>query len=148
MRNMKNLPDKESRFEIRLAGSGGQGIILIGRLFAAAAVKSSRYVTFFPAYGAEVRGGTSNCHVVLSSDEIASPLSEERAFALSRPYPQERRATLGKVAERAGRWAGTLERELRQLTRSGDALYLHLLARNGRRAGDQHREGLSGTEPS
>jgi len=60
-----------------IAGSGGQGIILIGRLLAAAAVKTIRHVTFFPAYGAEVRGGTSNCHVVLSSKEIASPLSEE-----------------------------------------------------------------------
>jgi len=59
------------------AGSGGQGIVLIGRLFASAAVKSIPHVTFFPAYGAEVRGGTSNCHVVLSSKEIASPVSED-----------------------------------------------------------------------
>ena len=60
-----------------IAGSGGQGIVLIGRLLASVAVKSSTHVTFFPAYGAEVRGGTSNCHVVLSSEEIASPVSEE-----------------------------------------------------------------------
>lgn len=60
-----------------IAGSGGQGIILIGRLLAAASIKNSPHVTFFPAYGAEVRGGTSNCHVVLSSNEIASPLPEE-----------------------------------------------------------------------
>jgi 2-oxoglutarate ferredoxin oxidoreductase subunit gamma len=60
-----------------VAGSGGQGIILIGRIFASVAVRNTPYVTFFPAYGAEVRGGTSNCHVVLSTEEIASPLSEE-----------------------------------------------------------------------
>ena len=59
-----------------IAGSGGQGIVLIGRLFASTAVRNIPCVTFFPAYGAEVRGGTSDCHVVLSSDEIASPLSE------------------------------------------------------------------------
>ena len=46
-------------------------------MLAAVAVKSVPNVTFFPAYGAEVRGGTSNCHVVLSSREIASPVSEE-----------------------------------------------------------------------
>ena len=46
-----------------IAGSGGQGIVLAGRLLATVAVRQFRYVTFFPAYGAEVRGGTSNCHV-------------------------------------------------------------------------------------
>jgi len=60
-----------------IAGSGGQGIVLIGRLLASAAVKTVPHVTFFPAYGAEVRGGTSKCHVVLSSKEIASPVSED-----------------------------------------------------------------------
>jgi len=60
-----------------IAGSGGQGIVLIGRLLASVAVKNIPCVTFFPTYGAEVRGGTSNCHVVLSSEEIASPLPEE-----------------------------------------------------------------------
>lgn len=59
-----------------IAGSGGQGMILIGRILASAAVRSVPYVTFFPSYGAEVRGGTSNCQVILSSKEIASPLAE------------------------------------------------------------------------
>jgi len=62
--------------KILMAGSGGQGIILIGKLFASAAMRTIPYVTFFPAYGAEVRGGTSSCEVVLSSEEIASPVSE------------------------------------------------------------------------
>jgi len=60
-----------------VAGAGGQGAILIGRLLATVAVDTMPHVTFFPAYGAEVRGGTSNCHVILSSEEIASPVSEE-----------------------------------------------------------------------
>ena len=61
---------------ILIAGSGGQGIILAGKLLAAVAIDTSPHVTFFPAYGAEVRGGTSNCQVILSADEIASPVPE------------------------------------------------------------------------
>lgn len=59
-----------------IAGSGGQGIVMAGRLLASVALDSAAHVTFFPAYGAEVRGGTCNCQVVLSSNEIASPVSE------------------------------------------------------------------------
>lgn len=62
---------------ILIAGSGGQGIILLGRLLARLAVDTVPHVTFFPSYGAEVRGGTSNCQIMLSSQEIASPLAEE-----------------------------------------------------------------------
>jgi len=58
-----------------VAGSGGQGIVLAGKLLATVAVNEIPHVTFFPAYGAEVRGGTSNCEVILSSSEIASPVS-------------------------------------------------------------------------
>jgi 2-oxoglutarate ferredoxin oxidoreductase subunit gamma len=61
---------------VLIAGSGGQGIILAGKLLAAASVEDVPHVTFFPAYGAEVRGGTSNCQVIFSSREIASPVSE------------------------------------------------------------------------
>lgn len=59
-----------------IAGSGGQGIILAGRLLATSAMSTVPHVTFFPSYGAEVRGGTSSCQVILSDREIASPLSE------------------------------------------------------------------------
>lgn len=57
-----------------IAGFGGQGIILAGKLLAQAALVSGKEVTFFPSYGAEVRGGTSNCTVVISNEEIASPV--------------------------------------------------------------------------
>jgi 2-oxoglutarate ferredoxin oxidoreductase subunit gamma len=60
-----------------IAGAGGQGIILIGRVLAAASVDGTPHVTFFPDYGAEVRGGSSKCQVTLSSEEIASPVSNE-----------------------------------------------------------------------
>ncbi len=60
-----------------VAGAGGQGIILTGKMLANLAVNKAPHITFFPAYGAEVRGGTSNCQVVFSSDEIGSPVCEE-----------------------------------------------------------------------
>ena len=60
--------------EVIIAGFGGQGIILAGRLLAQTAMKAGKEVTYMPAYGAEVRGGTSNCMVVISEKKIASPL--------------------------------------------------------------------------
>lgn len=60
-----------------IAGSGGQGVLLIGKLLAHVAANEVPHVTFFPSYGVEVRGGTSNCQIILSSDEIASPVPEE-----------------------------------------------------------------------
>lgn len=57
-----------------IAGFGGQGIILAGKLLAQTAMDANKEVTFIPAYGAEVRGGTSNCSVVISDEPIASPI--------------------------------------------------------------------------
>lgn len=62
---------------ILIAGSGGQGIIFAGKLLAQAAMESVPFITFFPAYGAEVRGGTCHCQVILSSGEIGSPIAEQ-----------------------------------------------------------------------
>ncbi len=57
-----------------MAGFGGQGIMLIGNLLAQAGMEAGRNVTFFPVYGAEMRGGTANCTVVVSESEIGSPV--------------------------------------------------------------------------
>jgi 2-oxoglutarate ferredoxin oxidoreductase subunit gamma len=62
--------------EIVFSGSGGQGLMFIGKLLAKLAMDDYEHVTFFPSYGAEVRGGTSNCQVILSEKPIASPLVE------------------------------------------------------------------------
>ena len=62
--------------EIILAGFGGQGVLLIGKLLAYAAMKAGREVTWMPAYGPEMRGGTCNCTVVLSDRPIGSPISK------------------------------------------------------------------------
>ncbi|MDP2940587.1 MAG: 2-oxoacid:acceptor oxidoreductase family protein [Candidatus Omnitrophota bacterium] len=59
--------------KIIIAGSGGQGIMFMGKILALAALKNNFKLTLLPAYGAEVRGGTSNCSIVISDEEIASP---------------------------------------------------------------------------
>ena len=51
-------------------------MILVGKLLARTAVRTIEHVTLLPAYGAEVRGGTSHCQIVLSSDPISSPVNE------------------------------------------------------------------------
>jgi len=60
---------------ILVAGYGGQGVISLGKFIAGLAVETIPHITFFPAYGAEVRGGTSNCQVILSDRVIASPVA-------------------------------------------------------------------------
>ncbi|MCA1808116.1 MAG: 2-oxoacid:acceptor oxidoreductase family protein [Kiritimatiellia bacterium] len=62
---------------IIIAGAGGQGSVLLGKLMALTAMDIFPHITFFPAYGAEVRGGASHCQVVMSSTEIASPCAEQ-----------------------------------------------------------------------
>ncbi len=57
-----------------MSGFGGQGIISAGILLAQSGMVEGKFVTFFPAYGAEMRGGTANCSVVVSSEEVASPV--------------------------------------------------------------------------
>ncbi len=57
-----------------MSGFGGQGIISTGVLLAYSGMVDGRHVTFFPAYGAEMRGGTANCSVVVSTEEVASPV--------------------------------------------------------------------------
>lgn len=59
---------------IVFAGFGGQGIILSGMILCLAAMEEGKKVSHIPSYGAEMRGGTANCHVVISDSEIASPL--------------------------------------------------------------------------
>ncbi len=63
--------------KIILAGFGGQGMMLLGKLLAQAAMSDGKYVTFFPSYGTEVRGGTAFYHLIISTEEIFSPLIEE-----------------------------------------------------------------------
>ncbi|MBN2395050.1 MAG: 2-oxoacid:acceptor oxidoreductase family protein [Candidatus Atribacteria bacterium] len=60
--------------EIIFAGFGGQGVLLMGRLIAYAGMLEGKHVAWVPSYGPEMRGGTANCTVIVSTDEVASPV--------------------------------------------------------------------------
>ena len=60
---------------IMMAGFGGQGVMTMGKLLAEATCDATDLqVSFFPSYGAAMRGGTANCFVVISDDEIGAPV--------------------------------------------------------------------------
>lgn len=62
---------------LMVAGFGGQGVMLIGKLVSQCVFEEGLQVTFLPSYGPEQRGGTANCTVIISDEEIGSPVSEE-----------------------------------------------------------------------
>jgi 2-oxoglutarate ferredoxin oxidoreductase subunit gamma len=64
------------------AGFGGQGVLMMGYVLAVSVMRDGLYVTYLPSYGAEVRGGTANCTVVVSDEEIASPVTSSPDFAV------------------------------------------------------------------
>ena len=64
------------------SGFGGQGVIMMGYLLATAGMYEEKNVTCLPSYGAQVRGGVANCTVVVSDEEIASPVASEPEFAV------------------------------------------------------------------
>ena len=72
---------------VLIAGFGGQGVLFIGQLLANACMESGLNVTWSPAYGAEMRGGTVNCTVCMSDDEVACAYVEEpeNVIALNGP---------------------------------------------------------------
>ncbi len=59
---------------IIISGFGGQGVMLIGRLLAYAGMIEGKKVAWMPSYGPEMRGGTANCTVLISTEEIGSPI--------------------------------------------------------------------------
>ncbi len=73
--------------EIIFAGFGGQGILTIGKLLAYAAMDKGLSVSWLPSYGPEMRGGTANCSVIISSEEVGSPVISEAdaVVAMNKP---------------------------------------------------------------
>lgn len=65
-----------------LAGFGGQGILLAGTVLANAFMLQGKNVTWYPCYGAEMRGGTVNCEIVVSDEEVSSVHKQDTDFAL------------------------------------------------------------------
>ena len=73
------------------AGFGGQGVMTLGKSLAEATCDSTDMnVTFFPSYGAEQRGGTANCYVVISDEDIGAPLGDsmDDLIVMNDPQPQ------------------------------------------------------------
>ncbi len=73
--------------EIILAGFGGQGIMFAGQILSYAAMDAGKEVTWIPSYGPEMRGGTANCTVVVSEEEIGSPVVKNPDAALVMNLP-------------------------------------------------------------
>lgn len=59
---------------IIISGFGGQGTLFTGQVITYAAMAADKHVTWIPSYGPEMRGGTANCTVIISDNEIGSPL--------------------------------------------------------------------------
>jgi len=69
------------------AGSGGQGILLMGQMVCSAAMLEDKEATFFPSYGPEMRGGTANCTVIVSDLPISCPLIFESDCVVAMTLP-------------------------------------------------------------
>jgi len=69
------------------AGSGGQGVLTIGNILGNAAMLEDFHVTYLPEYGAAMRGGTANCTICISDEEIASPVVSSPDFLLALNQP-------------------------------------------------------------
>ncbi len=84
--------------KICCAGFGGQGTLSMGKILAYAGMLEGKEVTWSPSYGPEMRGGTANCHVVISDEPVGSPVVTENAscvIAMNQP-------SLDKFAEVLG----------------------------------------------
>jgi len=77
--------DKEK--QILFAGFGGQGVLSMGRFLTHIAMNAGKEVSWVPSYGAEMRGGTANCLVTISEEEISSPLTENPMAAVIMNQP-------------------------------------------------------------
>ncbi len=64
------------------SGFGGQGVLSLGQIISILALNKEKNVTWIPAYGAEMRGGTANCSVIFSDDLVGSPLINDKITVL------------------------------------------------------------------
>ena len=91
---------------VRVAGFGGQGVLLLGEVLAEAGLDAGLEVSWLPSYGPEMRSGTSNCHVRLSHEPIDSPL----VTVAERAAGNERAVAAQVRSERAAGRMGYLQR--------------------------------------
>jgi 2-oxoglutarate ferredoxin oxidoreductase subunit gamma len=72
---------------IIVAGFGGQGVMMIGKLLAHAGMIENRHVSWLPSYGPEMRGGTANCNVIVSDNIIGAPVVTEATCVIAMNLP-------------------------------------------------------------
>ena len=77
--------------EIKIAGFGGQGVLFLGVALANMAMREGYHATWLPSYGPEMRGGTANCNVVLSTEPIGTPLVDNPDILVAMNAPSLRR---------------------------------------------------------
>lgn len=73
--------------QLIIAGFGGQGVLLMGQLLAYSGMLKEKEVSWLPSYGPEMRGGSANCHVVISDEAVGSPKVEEATCVIAMNYP-------------------------------------------------------------
>ena len=73
--------------EIIIAGFGGQGVLSMGKILAYAGIMEDKQVSWMPAYGPEQRGGTANVTVIVSDEQVSSPIVShyDTAIVLNQP---------------------------------------------------------------
>jgi 2-oxoisovalerate ferredoxin oxidoreductase beta subunit len=85
------LAARDVDLRIKVAGFGGQGVLMLGEVLAEAGLESGYEVSWLPSYGPEMRSGTSNCHVRVSSASIDSPLVSQANVLLALNEPSLRK---------------------------------------------------------
>ncbi len=83
--------DIDIDLRVRVAGFGGQGVLLLGEVLAEAGLDAGLEVSWLPSYGPEMRSGTSNCHVRLAREPIDSPLVAEPNLLVAMNEPSLRK---------------------------------------------------------
>ncbi len=73
--------------DVILAGFGGQGVLLIGKMLAYAGLNQGKNVSWLPSYGPEMRGGTANCTVVISDEPVRSPVIQSPSAVIAMNLP-------------------------------------------------------------
>ncbi|MCS7062226.1 MAG: 2-oxoacid:acceptor oxidoreductase family protein [Anaerolineae bacterium] len=74
-------------YDFVFSGFGGQGVLFGSQLLAYAAMEAGLHVTWIPSYGPEMRGGTANCTVVISDQEIGAPVLRRPSAVVAMNYP-------------------------------------------------------------
>jgi 2-oxoglutarate ferredoxin oxidoreductase subunit gamma len=74
-------------YQILCAGFGGQGILFLGDMLAQMALRQGLHVTYLPTYGVAMRGGTANCAITLSEEEVGCPLIDQPQAAILMNQP-------------------------------------------------------------